>query len=165
MSGEPWTWDERAHPRVAGAFTASTSGLEWRDRLEWWDRLDTAPEDAIVGKVLCVCAASAIARAVIAVGDGMPRASDALELLDAWIDDPTEDRFEQICSLLFGDGEPPDLSPHGVVRWALRTATSSVGNYEAGWALSGTCEAAELSGFSSEDLCKIAERAVLARRK
>ncbi len=90
MVGEPWTWDEQTHPGVAAALATPARDLDWCDRLE------TAPQDATVGKVLCACAALAIARAVIAAGGDTPQATDALGLLDRWIDDPTDDRFEEI---------------------------------------------------------------------
>ena len=46
---------------------------------------------------------------------------EAVDLLVNWIDDPTEERFERICSLIFDDREPPDHNPdpHGVIAWAL----------------------------------------------
>lgn len=158
MSEEVWTWDEELHPDVVGVFSFIAPELAWCDRLE------TAPSDPVVGKVLCVCAALEIAREVMAAqGDNNQQAADALELLACWIDDPTEDRFKNIYSLIFGD-ESTDLGPEGVGSWALRTSTSSVGNYEAGWALSGTCHAAQRAGFSEQRLREVSERAVLARR-
>ena len=136
MRNAPWTWDTQEHPGVASALTAPAADLGWCDRLE------TAPGDATVGKMLCVCAAAAIAREVLAaLGGGAPHAVAALEVLDRWIDDPTDERFDCICYLLF-EGRSPEFGPHGVVWWALRTATSSVGNFEAGWALGSTCSAA-----------------------
>src|SRR4051812_21599530 len=116
-------------PQRHGDLAASAADLAWCGRLE------TAATDATVGKVLCLCAAAAVAREVLATRPGATQqAADALELLGHWIDDPTEERFERICSLIFGNGELCNFDPHGVVWWALRTATSSVGNYEAGWA-------------------------------
>src|SRR3712207_1975500 len=130
MPDERWTWDGEAHTRVAHVLSQPSTGLGWCGQLE------TAAADAVVGKVLCVCAAAAVARAVLAsCPDTSPQAAIALELLVQWIDEPTDERFERICSIIFAEGEPPDLDPHGVVWWVLRTATSSVGNYEAGWAL------------------------------
>lgn len=159
MSTKPWTWDARTHPNVLGIFASPAVDLDWCYRLE------TAPGDAIVGKVLCVCAALAIAREVLAAeGGNVSHTVNALELLDRWIDEPTDARFEEITTLIFGKGEPSVFGPHGVAWSALRTATSSVGNYESGWALTSTCGAAQDAGFSPEQLRVIAERAVLSRR-
>jgi hypothetical protein len=135
--------------------------------LEWCGQLETAVSNAVVGKVLCVCAAAAIAlealEAEAAPGD-FQGAAGALKLLGLWIDDPTDERFNRICGLIFGEGGQAaecDL-PH-VVWWALRTATSSVGNYEAGWALEATCDAAVRAGFHPVQLRRIAERELLSR--
>src|SRR4051812_32202775 len=121
MPDGPWTWDARGHPDVAGVVAAPANDLGWCDRLE------TSPGDAVVGKVLCVCAAAAIAREVLmTLGGDAWQADAAMELLGRWIDEPTHERFERICSLIFEEGSP-EFDPHGVVCWALRTATSSVG--------------------------------------
>jgi len=50
-----------------------------------------------------------------------------------------------------------------VIWWTLRTATSSVGNYEAGWALSAVSKAAEKSGLGTNKQQKIVEQALFAR--
>jgi hypothetical protein len=134
---------------------------------EWCGQLETSAEDAVVGKVLCVCAAAAVARAVSAADSVVrPLAAEALDLLVRWIDDPTEERFERICSLIFDEKDPPDHNPdpHGVIAWALRTATSSVGNFEAGWALESTCSAAVDAGFTFEQIRRIVEQELLARK-
>jgi hypothetical protein len=157
MPDVPWTWDAREHPDVAGVVAAPANDLAWCDRLE------TAPGDAVVGKVLCVCAAAAIAREVLMTLGGDARQADAaLELLGRWIDDPTHERFERICSLIFEEGSP-EFDPHGVVWWALRTATSSVGNFEAGWALGGACDAAVEAGFTPDQLRSVVERELSSR--
>ncbi|WP_020470403.1 hypothetical protein [Zavarzinella formosa] len=131
---------------VAAVFTAPAIDLGWCGRLE------SAAGNAILGKVLCVCAAAAVARAVLQVTPRVSdQASDALKLLCRWIDDPTIERFEHLCALIFCD-EPPEFDPHGVLGWALRTATSSVGNHEAGWALTTACRAATEAGFTPEQL-------------
>lgn len=161
MPMERWTWNAFAHPRVEGVVSKPSTDLEWCDQLE------TSAEDAVVGKVLCVCAAAAVAR-VVSVADPVvrPLGAEALDLLASWIDDPTEERFKRICSLIFDEGEPPDYNPdpHGVVAWALRTATSSVGNFEAGWALTTTCSAAVSAGFSPEQVRKIVVQELLSRK-
>lgn len=121
----------------------------------------------MVGKVLCVCAAAAIARAVLAADPvARPMGLKAVELLFNWIDDPTAERFTRISSLIFDDGEPPDYNPdpYGVTAWALRTATSSVGSFEAGWALETACTAAVSAGFSPEQLRNIVEQELLSRK-
>jgi hypothetical protein len=159
MPGQAWTWDAQEHPSVAGALVAPAADLDWCDRLE------TAPGDAIVGKVLSVCAAAAIAQEVLAArGSDGPQAAAALELLDHWIDEPTDERFAHICSLIFGE-ETPELDPHGVVWWALRTATGSVGNFEAGWALGSLCSAASEAGLTAEQMRATAERVLSSRAR
>lgn len=161
MSDEPWTWDDRSHPQVIHVLEEASADLEWRDRLE------CAAADAIVGKVLCACAAAAVARQVIAESEaacGSSATGGFLDLLSRWIDDPTEDRFERIYALLSDEREPwPDTDPHGAVWWALRTATSSVGNYEAGWALNGVCRAAMAAGFRDETLREIVKDELISR--
>jgi hypothetical protein len=161
MPVERWTWSATAHPRVEDAVSKPSTDLEWCGQLE------TSAEDAVVGKVLCVCAAAAVARAVLAADPvARPLGVEAVDLLVDWIDDPTEERFERICSLIFDDREPPDHNPdpHGVIAWALRTATSSVGNFEAGWALETTCSAAVSAGFSPEQIRRIVEQELLSRK-
>jgi hypothetical protein len=159
MPNTPWTWDAQEHPDVAVALAAPAADLGWCDRLE------TAPADPTVGKVLCVCAAAAIAREALAShGGNASQAVAALELLDQWIDEPTEERLERICSLIFEE-ESPELDSHGVVGWALRTATSSVGNFEAGWALRTTCSAALEARLTPEQLHAAAERELSSRAR
>ena len=119
--------------------------------------------DPITGKVLCACAAMGIARGVMRDSKfNSQQATDALVLLQQWIDDPIDERFDRICSLLFGV-DAPVLDQFGVTGWSLRVATSSVGNYEAGWALSGTCEAALKAGYIPVDLCRFAELEIRSR--
>jgi hypothetical protein len=152
--GERWTWDDSSRAGIAAAL----AGPDWSDRLE------RAGPDALTGKVLCVCAALGVAGEV-ARGHENPAASEALVLLAEWIDDPTDERFDRICDAIFGPGERPELGPHGVVWWALRTATSSVGNGEAGWALGAVCGAAGQAGFGPEAVRGFAEREVLPRQR
>jgi hypothetical protein len=161
MPVERWTWSASAHPRVEGVVSNLSTGLEWCGQLE------TSAADAVVGKVLCVCAAAALARAVSAVDPVVrPLGAEALALLVSWIDDPSEERFERICSWIFDEREPPDYNPdpHGVIAWALRTATSSVSNFEAGWALETTCGAVVDAGFTMERIRMIVEQELLARK-
>ena len=158
MTEQRWTWDRRGHPRVWAVLVPPAADRGWCGRLE------SAAADALTGKVLCVCAAAAVARAVLAASPECPeQAGAALGLLERWIDKPTEERFDRICATIFPEGEPTALDPHGVVWWALRTATSSVGNGEAGWALASTCVAAEAAGFSSEQLHGLAEEELASR--
>jgi hypothetical protein len=99
MPNAPWTWAVRAHPDIAKVFYTPAADLEWCGRLE------TAATDATIGKVLCVCAAAAVAREVLAArGEAAQDAVEALKLLDRWIDDPTEQRFQHICSLIVRGG-------------------------------------------------------------
>jgi hypothetical protein len=163
MSGEGWKWDTRKHPRVVGVLADSTFGEGWCDKLE------TAATDAAVGKMLCVCAAAAIARKVAdaerLAKEDPQQAVDALDLLGSWIDGPSDERFERICALIFPQGgQPVDPMPPRVAWWALRTATSSVGNSEAGWALEATCDAAASAGFTPQELLAIVKQELFSRR-
>lgn len=155
----PWTWSPIEHPRVMRVFAEGCTNLDWCDQLE------TAASDATTGKVLCVCAALGIARRT--VGDSkvdVHLATDALRLLEQWIDDPTGERFDHICSLIF-DEDAPALDQSGIVWWSLRVATSSVDNFEAGWALGSACQHAVGAGQNPSDLRRIAQSAVLAREQ
>lgn len=90
----------------------------------------------------------------------MPKeAIDALTLLENWIDDPTDSRFEHIHELLFADTTSLD----DVVWWALRVATASVGNKEAAWALSALCDHSASLGLSRDDIRSQGLTAVRAR--
>jgi hypothetical protein len=130
----------------------------------WCDQLESAAGDALTGKVLCVCAGAAMARAVLAEClDAPSSAAAALDLMWRWIDEPTVERFDRICATIFPKGEPPALDAHGVVWWALRIATSSVGYGESGWALGSACSAAERAGFTPEQLRRLAEQELLSR--
>ena len=159
MASGKWTWSDQKQTRVIGVLDDSDS--------EWCDQLEIAPGDAIVGKVLCVCAASRIAREVLADQSAdHVHEREALALLEEWIDAPTDERFERICTIIFEDAEQqPFLTcdPHGVVWWALRTATSSVGNYEAGWALKGVCSAATSAGMDDNVQREIVKQELLSR--
>lgn len=153
-----WTWSEAAHPHVAVVFAGTNSGLDWCDRLD-------GAATGVISKVLCVCAATAVAREVLAREPVVPAAArDALNLVEAWIDEPTAERFERICETIFPPESVPPLDPHGVVWCALRTATSTAEGYgEAGWALRSTCSAAFRAGLSADQLREIAARAVATR--
>ena len=152
-----WTWNSIEHPAVMNVLSGECTALNWCDQLE------TAASDPITGKVLCACAAMGIARGVMRDSKfNSQQATDALVLLQQWIDDPIDERFDRICSLLFGV-DAPVLDQFGVTGWSLRVATSSVGNYEAGWALSGTCEAALKAGYIPVDLCRFAELEIRSR--
>lgn len=157
MTERSWTWNSQEHPEVAAAFAAPTVDLEWCDRLE------AAPSDLVVGKVLCVCAASALARLVLdGQSDDVSQASDALELLDRWIDEPTDERFDRICTIIFEE-DWPESPVNKVAWWALRAATSAVGCSEAGWALGAACDNALKTGLTPEQLRAVAEQAVASR--
>ena len=153
---EPWTWNAQAHPGVLAVLAEPANDLRW------CTLLDKAPTDPVVGKVLCVCAAAAVAREVLSTGSALSLATaSVLALLEEWIDSPTAERFDRMCGLIF----PPEQSTlDGLVWGVLRTATSTAEGYgEAGWALESTCSAAVRAGFSPEDLRVIAEQAVWAR--
>ena len=152
--GERWTWAASSRPSIDAVLADP----------EWCDRLERAGPDALTGKVLCACAALGVAREVTR-GWADPAAVEALALLAAWIDDPTEERFNRINDTIFGSGEQPELGPHEVAWCALRTATSSVGNSEAGWALSAVCEGAAQAGFGPEVVRSFAARELLSRQR
>lgn len=153
-----WSWSETAHPHIVAVFAGTSSGLDWCDRLD-------GAATSVVSKVLCVCAATAIAREVLAREAAFPPAArDALNLVEEWIDEPTDERFERICATIFPAESVPALDPYGVVWCALRTATSTAEGYgEAGWALRSTCSTALRAGLSADQLREIAARAVAAR--
>jgi hypothetical protein len=136
---------------------------------EWCAHIESSATDAVVGKVLCTCAALAIAKEVITTqasgAEIRHKAAEPLELLDQWIDSPTQERTERICDLLYDDKQAwsDDLDPYGVVWWSLRVAMSSVGNFEAGWALETLCSAANEAGFDDETVREIARSALFAR--
>lgn len=160
MADGKWTWDPRAHSRAIAVLAEPATALEWCGQLE------VAAADAVVGKILCVLAAAAVAREVSTTVPGDNSEPETLNLLGAWIDDPTDERFELISALIFDEGQrSAEFGPHGVIWWALRTATSSVGNYEAGWALETACSAAVMAGFSPERLRVIVEGELLSRRR
>jgi hypothetical protein len=138
-----WTWNATDHPRVS-EFVSSTASTR-----KWCDELETAASDKVTGKVLCVVAGVAIARAVIAKKySGHERLQESvalLDLADAWIDDPADERFDQIARFLFDDEREwlESGDPLKIAWGALRVATSSVGNFEAGWALGIVVEDAD----------------------
>lgn len=163
MPSSRWTWERAEHPDVLPAIDTGSGSKQWCDAIE------TAPTDAVVGKVLCVCIALGIAGEVIATqihdATNRSKAAEPLELLEEWIDSPTEERSQRICTLLYDENQewPDNLDPHGVVWWTLRVAMSSVGNHEAGWALRTVCSAADKSGFDDEKVRSIARRSLLSR--
>ncbi len=158
MLKKAWTWDTRLYPQVEAVLTALAV-----DPDAMCDQLETAPGNGIVGKLLCVCAAAAIAREALGNrGTQPPEVTAALELLNLWIDDPTDERFDQICLRIF-DEKAPDLDPHGVLWCALRTATSSVGFSEAGWALRCTWSAAADAGLITEQMSMAVVRELWSR--
>lgn len=156
-----WGWDIREHPGVISILEHTDEGADWCDQLE-----DTA-SDPVVGKVLCVCASLTIARKVLSAVTSLESsiASQSLDLLHCWIDDPTDERFEQICSLIFNDDSElsDDRDPHNVVFWALRTATSAIGCKEAGWALGAVRNAAMKAGYSDDELRALVKKQILVR--
>lgn len=160
MPDAPWTWDVRQHPNVPGVLA------EQADDEQWCDRLETAATDLVVGKVLCVCAAAAIAKEVLAdySGNVHPDALAAIELVEQWVDDPTVERFDRICKTIFTGDRLGHADPHGAVWSVLRTATSTADGYrEAAWVLASTCDAATRAGFTRERIRAAAQRGVMVR--
>ena len=157
-----WSWDAQKHSHVQDVLMDASIDPEWCDRLE------KSTDDTVVGMLLCVCAATAIARAVFLAESSIAGPSEArapLELLENWIDNPTAESFEGLCRFIFEDAEANtgnDLPE--AVWWAIRTAASSAGNYEASWALRGTWDAAMRAGASPAQLARVMQNAVLSRR-
>lgn len=157
-----WTWDAIKHPGVLKVFSSNTSTCQW-----FYD-LETDASDAVTGKVLCVVAGVAIAHAIITKEflehEQLQESLALLDLADDWIDNPTDQRFDQITQFLFGDGsEWEELGDPGEVVWsALRIATSSIGNFEAGWALGLVVDYAH---SASVDALAISREAVQSREK
>lgn len=149
-----WSWNEQDHPHIVAAFA----------RDNWPDELEKRASDIVTGKVLCVCAAAAIATDFLATKSAVPESvREVIQLLTSWIDDPSEDRFDRICSIIFD--ESISLNSFETVWWALRTATSAVGCYEAAWALDTTCERAMESGINTDHIRGVAEMEIMARRQ
>jgi hypothetical protein len=159
MPDSPWSWNARQHPSITAVLA------EQADDGKWCDRLETAATDAVVGKVLCVCAALAVAREVLEnhVGAVHPDALAALDLVEQWVGDPTVEQFDRICATIFTGDRLGQADPHGVVWGALRTVTSSVGNYEAAWTLASTADAAIRAGLTPERIKAAARRGVMER--
>lgn len=155
-----WTWDAAEHPEISIVFSSAS-------RSRWSDALENAARDAVTGKVLCVVAGLAIARAVIEKEySGHELSAECVVLLDlanAWIDDPSDEKFEQITQFLFDDKREwcESRNPLKVAWGALRIASSSVGNYEAGWALSVVVSDATEAII---DALEIAQKAVESRK-
>ncbi len=143
-----WTCRAADNPLIVELIDGATKGSE-----AWFERLECEAESALHGKVLCVCAGAVIARRALVAEPGSPLSEQALALLEGWIDEPTEARFAHIAALLFGDdggGPQPELDE--IAWWALRVATSSVGNFEAGWALGALCDVALNRGLAFEEV-------------
>jgi hypothetical protein len=161
---ERWTWDSAKHPHVLDVLSPSGLTGEWYDKLEnWYDKLEeAATDDFVTGKVLCVVAGIAIAKAVVmAEFHGHERRAEAVQLLDladAWVDDPTNERFDQITEFLFDDDreftDPND--PLNVTWCALRIATSCVGAGEAAWALSSVDDCAKSASLDAREIARVA---------
>jgi len=117
-------------------------------RFSWAHELETSAENVTDGKVFCVCAALAIARYVHCSHEAQPLAESSFTLLDEWIDDPSDARFDRICGLLFDDRDPRlEGELDEITWWALRVSAAAEGCFEAGWALEALCECAEELGF------------------
>jgi hypothetical protein len=153
-----WFWDNQQNSHVEDLLIDASIDPAWRHRLE------KSADDPLVGKLLCVCAAIGIARTVFPP-ESPSDARAALEILESWVDNPTTDSFGILCRLIFDDtvGNTGNDLPEAVW-WAIRTATSSVGNYEASWALSGAWDAAVRAGASSALLGRAIQDALLSRR-
>jgi hypothetical protein len=157
-----WTWSASDAPDVKALLMSPLQDLEWCHSLN-------TTKQVVTGKVLTVCAALSIAREYLQHKDSKQITSDdfeALEFLEAWINEPTIDRFEQICLMLFGEEETnePYTNLNPVVWWALRTATSSIdGCGEIEWVLENLCQTMVEEGFSPLWLSTVALKEIKHR--
>jgi hypothetical protein len=157
-----WTWSSEDYPSVLKVF----SEAENQSSREWYDQLETAA-DCLTGKVLCVCAGIALARTVIEKKfidhKETQEANELLDELDKWIDYPTDERNDYIAKFLFEDQlDYTEDTPLETVWSALRIATSSLGNYEAGYQLGYVVDEAEEQKL---DAVTIAKQAIQSRIK
>lgn len=155
---ELWAWDSRREPGVYAAFDVSGD-------LDWCDSLEDAPEDAVDGKVACTVAALGVVESVLEKTGELNRADVqmARATLRTWIGTGSDDAADQVFALAFSGDEEEPPTPRGrelpeVLSWALRCATSSVGNYEAGWALRGCAQRALDLGLTPQALKEAARR-------
>jgi len=155
MATTGWRWSGTEHPRVDALLGILESGQEWDFELE------TVADDARVGKMLCVCAAAAVARYTVEQAGAR---ADELDVLDAWVDAPTEELLASIWKRVLHGRLDRTSDVDDVVWWALRSATASVGDFEAGWALEMTCEAALRRGVTAGRVKAIVRRALAGRR-
>lgn len=151
MSTTTWTWSAGAHPALVRV-VEDASHID-----DWVAALDGAASDVVTSKVVCVCAAFGIATRATGrqAGGASTVDKEHLALLISWVDEPTDARFERICTELFGPESSTNHEPRvsDVVFWALRTATSSVdGCAEAAWALEATCDAASSVGLAPMEI-------------
>jgi|GEM_PF-5005052 len=142
-----WTWAQSDCPALAAVLALPTG--DWRKAL-------ADARDAVVGKVLHVCAAASISSAYLRESKEKTSSRDraAIDLLEAWIDAPSEARSRSICELLFTDGDAlPVQELAAPVWWALRTSTAHLdGCGEVEWAFEGLCESMLELGFTEDEV-------------
>jgi len=71
--------------------------------------------------------------------------------------------FARIPGILYRGEGAAGADRHGVAWWAMRTAASSVGYYEAGWALKAACGTATSAGLTQDAVREPARAGVMAR--
>ena len=152
---ERWTWDPALNPKVVAILSGGGEG-------EWYDSLESAANDCVVGKVICVCAARAMACEALKQPGIDPASAEALDLLGRWIDAPSDERFEGLRWRAYDD-DSPEFDSHGCVWWAIRTAMSAVGFTGASWALSSAFAAAEAAGLGRDQIRQAAFQEIAAR--
>ncbi len=144
-----WSWEPQEQPKIVELLNKPTRGRGWCDRLD-------EANGHVTGKVLTVCAALSIARESVSTKPALQAVRDdlaALALLDEWIDDPSDERFERICRMIFGDRDEPDAAAElsHAVWWALRCATAHPdGCGESAWALEALCDSMVELGSTEE---------------
>jgi hypothetical protein len=163
VQSDKWTWSAHEYPEVISLLDRPS------ENSAWWDDLERAC-DPIGCKVLSVIAAASIARDSLANASEHERHiedSRALDLVEAWIDDPTDERSERICVMIFGEerdaAKRADLSR--VVWWTLRTATASVDAPEASWALQSLCQNLAETGIAEAWLREVGLNGIRKRMR
>jgi hypothetical protein len=129
----------------------------------WCASLEQLVVDPIVGKVLCVCASIGIAHSVVTRA-GSKHLLPVLSLLNAWVDQPSDHHFRELEQFLASFEPLPEDSAAETIWWALRSATCTVGNFEAEWALHSACSAAARAGLSPREISEAAAAELRGRR-
>lgn len=153
LDRQRWSWSVSANPDVSTALAASECNSDWCYGLE------ASAAEAVTGKVICVVIAIAIAREHLQTQFQLHRElQEGLRLLDfaeSWVDNPTNETFEQIEKWLFDSST--SVSEDGPLRttWGvLRAVTSAPGCKEAAWALAMVVDDAKAGGLDVPALAR-----------